>query len=64
MVRLGPFILFLSPVIIHPCQGVFANHHLNRLNDKLKARALSIDDLVTDLSDGVSPYLQSIAFSK
>ena len=28
-----------------------------RLNDKLKARSLSIDDLVTDLSDGVCPTL-------
>lgn len=27
---------------------------LYRLNDKLKARSLSIEDLVTDLSDGVS----------
>lgn len=26
-----------------------------RLNDKLKARSLSIEDLVTDLSDGVCP---------
>lgn len=26
-----------------------------RLNDKLKARGLSIEDLVTDLSDGVCP---------
>ena len=27
----------------------------NRLNDKLKTRRLSIEDLVTDLSDGVCP---------
>lgn len=28
--------------------------HANRLNDKLKARSVFINDLVTDLSDGVS----------
>lgn len=33
-----------------------------RLNDKLKARALAIEDLVTDLSDGVSfPFLPPVS---
>ena len=34
-----------------------------RLNDKLKARTLSIEDLVTDLSDGVSAPFHSASRS-